>query len=776
VRSLPQLGPEATKRAGPVALRAAGDRSARVRVAAVGALPQLLGSEAAPVLLRAAAEDNATSVRVEALQTLPKVLAPEAVEAALLRAMAEDEEPSVFRTAARMLRPEAAERAVLDLLEQVQCSRRARSATRRCVGATCWLQRVLRAGRAGEYHRARFQAVAVLAEKFTLLEPAALERAVPTLVMILESALSCMQWDNVRRLAANLVIKIGSALAGEASAYGLRLLDLLVRAEKVARSKDRARIRLSRAALQRNFEEECESSFLKQSGIVTHVSSLIVEIPVDVMIASGARGTEAHRCPNRDACSVTRRWKMTPTMANSTKVKECSCFLLLSAHGGNSSGATDELGSMCATGFDAASPGCATCLPGFGRKNSDPFLCEPCAESGRAEKIAAWLAQPLLLFFLALRSAENAAASKGVAAAVANDIVKIGLAYLSSVGVVVSAVTSTGSYHELSATDRAREMLNLARQARRGDVTHAASSDCLLTGGQGAASVERLLALSLQVPACVLATAAVAIVLRACCRAVFSGGTLGLEDLRAEAANGMVTCSLVAGNQFLPGVASACMRALPCFHTQKAVDGSAIAQFLVYEPGTVCRENAQHLGTCGLALLFTAAVGPAYWLALLGRRRGAQQAGPVRFLAGSYRSGFEWWEAGRLGKTMLIASVVTASPSSYCPLQQLMVCLLITVAFNLWHCSSRPYKYWVLNVVEAGSLFTLSVGMVFSGLLAGARWPLTLGFQSNIIAGIASLLILYFMALVGLWVNVKFFWTDDANEESLAEDGPATDQ
>ncbi|CAK0791684.1 unnamed protein product [Prorocentrum cordatum] len=456
------------------------------------------------------------------------------------------------------------------------------------------------------------------------------------------------------------------------------------------------------------------------------------------MLASDAstNSTQAYKCPNPYSCAMPRHQMMRPSLTSSTGFKEGACPFLLVAPLVTSSGIPDEGSSMCATGIDASSLGCTKCAKDFGRKDNDPFSCEPCGKLDSAMKWwAAWLAQPMILFLLSMRSAENAAASRGMAAALANDVVKIVLAYLSSISVVVSSVTSTDAYRELNAADRARQTLRLTRQtAQRGDVTYSSSSDCLLMDGQGAASVNQLVALSLQKPACVLAVAAALIAIRACGRAAFSGSTLDLKELRAEVLNSLVTCSLVAGNQFLPGVAAAGMRALPCFHMQTAFDGEGPLQFMAYDPDTACRAHTRYLATCGPALAFAFAAGPAYWMTLLRRWQGAQQGGPLRFLTGSYRAGFHWWESGRLSKTMLIACVVTASPKSYCPLQQLQLCLLVTVAYGFWHCFNRPYKHLVLNVAEAGSLFTLSVGMVLSGecwRAAGGRSPRASGAASS---------------------------------------------
>ncbi|CAK0905578.1 unnamed protein product [Prorocentrum cordatum] len=779
VAALPRLlRPEAAERAGPVVLRAAEDGAQEVRAAAVRALPQLLGTEAAPVVLRLAAGDNATSVRQAAVQALLRQTVPEAVlQPVVLQVTTEDESASVRRTAWKLLSPDVAQRAVPSLLRNVSCSQHGGSSWKKIAncGESCWLEAKRRFRDAeGEQvqQRKRFRALDNLAEYFLSQEHAALEQVEPTLMLMLDSTLQCIGWDNVRDLAAILVIKISSALAGMTFTYRLHLWDVLIQAEEMANSKYKPSLRLRREALQRAFEKDCADSFLKQTGIAIHVDRFAVEIPLGVMMASDANGTEAHRCPNRDACPVSQRQRMKPARVNNTKVKGGSCPLLLSEH----SGAIDKLNAICAAGFDITSPGCAKCLPEFGRTNKDPFSCEFCGKSGWAYKMAAWLGQPLIIFLLAWRSAESAAASMSVTEAVANDVVKIGLAYVSSIGVVVAAVTSTDSYHELNATDRARHLLDLAQQAQLGDITYSTNSDCLLMSGRGAASVDQLFALTLQLPACVLAAAAFLIVLRACCRAVFSDGPFGLKDLRKEVVHRMVTCSLVAGNQFLPSVVSASVRALPCFHTQEAVDGNGPAMLSAYDPDSACRENAQLLWMCGLGSVCAVVAGPVYWLTLLRHQKWARHAGPTRFLAGSYRHGFKWWEAVRLGKTMLIASVVTASPTSYCPLQQLMLCLLITGAFSLWHCSSSPYKYPVLNAAEAGSLSTLSVGMLLSGLLAGGRWPLTPSLQSSIIIGIASMLICYCFALVVLWVRVKFFWAEDTGEELPAEGDLATDQ
>jgi hypothetical protein len=552
-------------------------------------------------------------------------------------------------------------------------------------------------------------------------------------------------------------------------------LDILTQAEKKAAScgsATRLMILDSREVVRRSLQSKCARSFRKQSGISTYVGNLTVYIPFGVMVISDANGTQAHKCPNPDSCPKKRRRRMRPIGANkTTEFKDGSCPLLLAAIPGSSDDATDGGPSVCGNGFDPASPGCAKCASGFGRKNTDPFSCQLCGKLSSTGKTVAALSQPLILFILSLRSA-NLAASKGMAESLANDMVKIILAYLSSVGAVISAVTSTDSYRGLNATDRAREILNLTQQtAQHGDVTYSFSNDCLLMDGQGAASVDQLLAFSLLLPVCVLVVTAILVAVHDGCRTAFSGDTLGLDGLRAKAVERMITFSLVAGNQFLPSVASACMRVVPCFHTQATSGSDVPSQFMSYDVDGECNmASTPYLMTCGPVLVLAVVAGPVWWLSLLRREQSAQLAGPVRFLTGSYRDGFHWWEAGRLCKTMLIASVVTASPVSYCPLQQLMLCLIITVAYGFWHCSTFPYKNLVVNVAEAGSLLILSSTMGLSGLLAGANWPLTPSFRSKVVIGILMTLVLYFFALVGLWVRFKFFWVEDTGEELVVAD------
>jgi HEAT repeat protein len=732
------------------------DPNSTVRQAVATVLPQLLAAEqATPVLLRAVANDTDELVRMAAISGLPKLLGPKNAERAapvLLQAVVEDTHAKVGQQAVRILLrlgPKAVELAnasFRNLLLEANCSMRA------------------------------FRHLGNLADFFILLEPATFDRVVPTLALALDSALLCMEAHTEGSVAATeVLIEIGKAMARAAPASRLQAMDILIQAEKAARWKDISGIRHSRNFLEfsahRAFEAKCASLFLKQTAKSIHIDNFTVDIPHGVMMVSDAYGTESYRCANRAACPAVRNQKMKlRRVSDSTKLIKDDCPLVLSTSHGSSSGAADQISSGCATGFDPASVGCTRCLPGFGRKSSDPVACEPCAQSDWATRRLVWLAQPLLIFLLSLRSAENVAASKGMAEAMANDVFKIGLVYLSTASMVVSAATSTDTFREMNATGLAGQMAFLARQLQRGDVTYSSSSDCVLMNGEGAASVDQHLALSLQLPACVVAIVGTFIIVRACCRVAFSGGTNRLKEFQDEVASRMFTCSLVAGNQFLPGVVSACMHALSCIHIQRSVDGKDPIQYMAYAPDMECRRRTRFLGTCGPALVFAFVAGPVYWLTLLRRQQGMQRAGPLKFLTGSYRCGFTWWEAGRLIKTMMISSIVALSPTGYCALQQLMLCLVITLAFTAWHCFHCPCEYLLINAVEAGSLLTLSLGMVLLGLLAGAKWTLTPSGKIEVLGTVAALVIVYFFVLVVAWVKVTFFWTDDSGDEPVAGD------
>ncbi|CAK0849685.1 unnamed protein product, partial [Prorocentrum cordatum] len=126
--------------------------------------------------------------------------------------------------------------------------------------------------------------------------------------------------------------------------------------------------------------------------------------------------------------------------------------------------------------------------------------------------------------------------------------------------------------------------------------------------------------------------------------------------------------------------------------------------FMVYEPDRECHESTQYSWICGPALVVARAARPVSWLTMLRRQRGAEPPGPMRFLTGSYQAGFHWWRSGRLGKIMLIACFVTLSPTSYCPLQQLQLSLLVAAVFGLWHWYVLPYTRPVLSAAGHGVL------------------------------------------------------------------------
>ncbi|CAK0893606.1 unnamed protein product [Prorocentrum cordatum] len=364
---LSRLNSKAADQALPVLLRsAAEDLDPKVRRAALQCLPKQLSPEAAQraahAISRAATEDLDPSVRLAAMEALPNVLGPEAAERArpvVLQAATEDEDPHVRAMAAavapRFFGHEAAEQAVHSLL------------------------RVVARDTDEEPRQSAMRALGDLVAGTWLSSHGAMEQNLPTLVMMLEVVDPyAARYEDAKALA----IQVGRALAKVAPMAGPDALDALASVEKQAMTNstaDSQLIRLSRETVQKALEDKCARAFLKQTGISARVEDLATEVPAGVMMHSDAHSTHAYRCPNPVSCPVRPRQKMMPAKTNSTtKFKKGACPLLLQTPLRN----IGENTSACTFGLDPATPGCTKCLPGFGRKNRDPFSCEPC---GRAD-------------------------------------------------------------------------------------------------------------------------------------------------------------------------------------------------------------------------------------------------------------------------------------------------------------------------------------------------------------------------------------------------------
>lgn len=153
------------------------------------------------------------------------------------------------------------------------------------------------------------------------LDPAPLERLLPTLILALRTAVPYIFLaSTLTPSPEECVIKFGVALAKVAAVAGPDALYLLTQAEKNVQEDSVAQqIRMSRVIVQEPVQDECATSFLRETGAVHMVSNLTVEIPFGHMLAADANGMpHAHTCPNQYICGFPRRLGMRLPEANHT--------------------------------------------------------------------------------------------------------------------------------------------------------------------------------------------------------------------------------------------------------------------------------------------------------------------------------------------------------------------------------------------------------------------------------------------------------------------------
>jgi hypothetical protein len=353
-----------------------------------------------------------------------------------------------------------------------------------------------------------------------------------------------------------------------------------------------------------------------------------------------------------------------------------------------------------------------------------------------------------------MRSAKSVA-TRGDAAAFANDVLKIGLSFSSSSVVIISSLSATNAYQELS--KQTKEWLGLFSDGTQMGEAIGLSPDCLL--GR-VVSLGELLALSFANPAIVLAVAA--LLLGICCI------IRRWQSLDSTLAEDLVTLAVVSGNQYLPGIAAACAIVAPCYHTQTAdVTGRSLMAFSTSES---CEERVRYLAMRApvLALAFTA--GPCLWKWLLRRSAGEGREQYVRYLTASYRPEHAGWEVNRLVRNMVLKCFVAVSPLSYCPGLQLTLVSCLMFSFTAWHLRNLPYKLDLLNSVEAISLWVLNLCLMASSLAVSGSWHLTQDFRTKLIVGVFVLLAINSLGLASLFLWAKFMLHDDHQIFKLNDD------
>lgn len=447
------------------------------------------------------------------------------------------------------------------------------------------------------------------------------------------------------------------------------------------------------------------------------------------MITSGPEGTglQAHRCPNAVACPG--------EVFNTTYASTSGGSLPDSCPLARQDVSTE---GPCAVGYDSKVAGCAGCVGTWGRSAADPFECQQC---GIAElQWFTWLAHPAALLALSLRSADSVAL-KGDAAAFANDALKISFSFSASSTVVVSALASTTIFRDLG--EQAKKQLRWSTAfTQAGEAAHSSSPDCLLGLGR-ALSLGELLGLAVANPAIVLAAATPVLATISRWR-----GTSFTQSL--------LTLAVVAGNLYVPNIAAACAFIIPCFHTQKeAAEGVSLMAFSTSEG---CVNRWTYAPIRALLFLFACAAGPGLWRWLLRRNEDGHF---IRFLTASYRSEHQAWEANRLVKNIAMACVIAVFPVTYSPDTLLAIAVCIMVTYVCWHLKCQPYKFSVLNYVEAGTLVNLIICMVLSGLITSPAWDITEYFGHMLMYLVFTLLLVNGLLLVALFAWSKMFLTDD---------------
>ena len=391
----------------------------------------------------------------------------------------------------------------------------------------------------------------------------------------------------------------------------------------------------------------------------------------------GERRLQVHACPNRDACPGSN----------------------LSLTG---EGRTSSHSKLCAEGY-RRSPGCVLCEHGYGRPQLDPFVCRPCGSLSLTQQAALATVSSGVFYAIALASARPKTNTQ--------QIFKVFLSFLTISCRGLSALPFTLHFEQLKqdmyATARSLSrgflMLNFIISAEPGAGIH--SHDCW-GFTDGPVNLFCDFSLTWAIPLGLLA-------LSFCC--------IGWQS--------WLKVLLVWSNVFIPVLAGAAAKLIPCFSTQK--DGDRV---LMYEApyGTPCASTMATvaklprfwlaLGT-GLVLLL---LGPILWLSLVrqdgARDKTTERKETVAFLTAGYKPMLCWWEITVLSRKTAVFVVATWFPMSWAPEIHLIYLLSIVAVAELLHATVQPYDNASLNRLEARMLGVSSLCLLLVASLL-ARWP-----------------------------------------------------
>jgi len=204
-------------------------------------------------------------------------------------------------------------------------------------------------------------------------------------------------------------------------------------------------------------------------------------------------------------------------------------------------------------------------------------------------QLLGFVTTPLAIYLVSVRGALTRAKTRS---GIFNDLLKIFLSFGTGAAVVMRSVMSSDSYQLLP--ELPQMFLSSGGASVESAALYSGSLDCLTNSTVG---IDRFLLLVLLQPSAIMLASFAAIAAQQ---------ALGIAHRPVKYY--IIVVSLVVGNQFLPQIVGAAVRALPCAHTQKTEDGLA-HQFLTYETSIGCEERPGSYifmtgGTCAFSRVF----------------------------------------------------------------------------------------------------------------------------------------------------------------------------
>ncbi|CAK0806177.1 unnamed protein product, partial [Prorocentrum cordatum] len=604
----------------------------------------------------------------------------------------------------------------------------------------------------------------------------------------------------VRYLFASSVIMMAPVVwrFGALSTKVIETLEVRLTSEDNKTIKEyihRAFEKLERGLKQRRKDgEEMQDRLTGEVGIQVEVNDEDqVCVPRGIMlfaVDATRGGIRAHRCPNRKACGSNGAndcWDWTSLRSNSTLNH-----------------------TACAPGYDPTVPGCAKCLPSFGRSRIDPFTCSNCGNP-----VFVWAKE------IMASGAVFAASLHSISAGRKDELGSLLNIFMSF---SFSAITASTLMQD---TEAYGQMVKLIKESRwhmpteifdvplliasagTGGLTD--SPDCMGVDFEDSFAIRTLLE-SLVPMLLLLAAIGGELVRRACqtCRAgevqaevgpmddggqnaggaakqtletgaeeyvkepekadenakipqeassLGGPGTLqdvGLQDMEVQ--NRMpvkiMHISLTFTNLFLPGIFASALLQWPCFHTQ------AVHQDFrwykesrrAWDPGEQCPSVYTVTIVIGafVAFVIGPVMGPAFWAYLIANMDQLPQRS-LDFMVAPYKEESKAWEVTVLMRKMALVALAAIAPKTYASASYATFAVAIMGIALAAHLYWQPYKSNLLNRVEGISLFATFTATVLTNYVVAREWSHTLVHQIIAVVLVFALLLMTLLLLLSLF-------------------------